>query len=118
VTCGACQIAAGELNRQVILQNRSITAPLAGSVDFGESLTNPTTVWAKVKTKAGKSIFDGVNQDVNVTHEITIRYEAAVTVETWVQLDGKELNIIQVEDIDERHLYLRLLCNYRGANAI
>lgn|SRR5512139_1880929 len=115
MSCGGCPVTTGELNKQVTLQNRAIVPPIFGSADFDESFSTTATVWASIKTKAGKTIFDGVNQDVRITHEIIIRYDSTVTAETWIEFEGKKIDIVQVEDINEEHAFLRLLCNYRGA---
>ena len=65
-----------------------------------------------MKTVAGKVFFDGVNVDVAVSHEILVRYDPSVTSETWILLkDGRRLDVVNVEDLEGRHEYLRLLCN-------
>lgn len=111
------KICLGDLNKRVILQNRDITPPLYGSVDFDENFTNTATVWAAVKTVSGKTFFDGVN-DRAITHEIYIRYDATVTAETWIEYNNKRIDILNVENLEENDEYLKLICNERGANTI
>lgn len=110
----------GDMNTLIKLQNRNITPPLFGDPDFDEEFTDVAEVWAMVNTVSGKTVFDGVNTDINVTHEIYIYYDATVTAETWVELNGKRLDIVPngVENLEERDEFLKLTCTERGANTI
>lgn len=108
----------GDLRDRVKLQNRDITEPAFGSSDFGEDFDLADEVWASVKTLSGRTIFDGVHTDIVVTHRIHVRYDPSVTSETWIQLaDGRRLDVVQVEDLEERHEFLELLCTERGKRA-
>lgn len=108
----------GDLKDEIILQNRAITAPVFGSSDFDETFTNIVTVWALINTVSGKTFFDGVNTDINITHEIYIVYDATVTAETWVELKSRRIDILRVENLEERDEYLKLICTDRGLNTI
>jgi len=108
------KVCIGDLDNLIKLQNRSIEAPLFEEVDFDEDFQDHAEVWAKIETAAGKVVFDGVDTDVNVTHLITIRYDAAVTSETWIEFEGRRIDIVAVEDLEERHEWMLLLCNHRG----
>ena len=103
------------MSTEIILQNRVLTEPVFGSVDFDEVFTASATVWATVNTVSGKTFFDGVNTDINITHEIFIRYDSTVTAETWVELNGNRLDILRVEDFDGRNEYMKLICVDRGS---
>lgn len=105
----------GDLKDRICLQRRAISEPNFGATDFGENFTRETRVWAKVETSTGKSFFDGVNPDVPVTHVVGIRYDKDVTTETWILLlDGRRLNILDVQDLEERHEWMILRCTDRG----
>lgn len=118
MTCNVC-IGAGELNRQISLQSRDIAPPIWGDPDFGELFGPGNVVWAKVETKAGKTFFDSVNQkEEMITHEITIRYDSSVTSETWVLFEGRHLDILAVEDVNERHAVMKLTCVDKGASSV
>lgn len=109
------KICIGDLNKIITLSEREITPPVFGSTNFGESFPAPRDVWAKVKTINGRTLFNGVDADVALTHEITIRYDPLVTAETWVQLvNGTRLNVIDVQNFEEEDEYQVLLCNARG----
>ena len=99
----------------VKLLPRELTEPGFGETDFGHDFSGGMTVWTKIFTTAGKTIFNGINTDVNVTHEVYVRFDASITAETWVELaDGTRLDIVMVEDLDERREWLKLLCTERG----
>ena len=106
----------GDLRTRITLSSRAITAPDFGQSSFGESFTtNVKTAWASIKTINGRILFNGVDTDEALTHEIIIRYDATVTAETWIQLaDTTRLDIIDVQDFEQRNEYLVLLCNARG----
>ena len=110
------KICSGDLRDRIQLQDREITEPNFGEVDFGEDFTS-VDAWAMIETTAGRTFFDGVNVDVAISHRIVIRYDSRITSEWFVLLDGDtRLKIIDVEDLEHRHEYLRLLCSERGSS--
>jgi SPP1 family predicted phage head-tail adaptor len=104
----------GDMRERVKLHDRALRVPEFGSSDFTENFSGTKTVWANVKTVSGQTFFTGANIDVSLTHSIIIRYDESVTSETWVELNNNNLKIISVEDLDERHEFLRLRCTERG----
>lgn len=101
----------------ITLQNRAIVAPIFGSSDFDESFTGDQVVKAVIVTERGKTLFDGVNTDIPVTHKLYIGYLAGVTSETWVLLsDGRRLDIVDVENKNEQNKCLILRCKERGTS--
>ena len=107
----------GDMEDEITLENRAIQAPEFDTVDFEESFTAPNPpVWALIETVRGKTFFDGVSTEQDVTHWIYINFDVTVTAETWVKLaDGRRLDILRVEDLDERSDFMLLHCNDRGA---
>lgn len=112
------KVCIGDLNKLITLQSRAITPPDFGDPDFDETFTDGDDVWAAVNTVDGKTFFDGVNTDVNITHEFYIRYDATVTAETWVEMDDRRFDILRTNDLDERQDFMQLICVERGANTI
>lgn len=113
------KVCVGDLNQRITLQNRDIVPPIFENPDFTEDFTADDEVWASIQTVHGKTFFDGVNQrDVNLTHEIFIRYDATVTAETWILYDSRRFDIITVEDLDEQHEFMRLLCIDKGTSHV
>ncbi len=103
----------GDLDTEIVLQDRAIAAPTT-TVDFSETFTEAATVWAMVNTVRGKTVFDASNVERDVTHEFTIRFLSGVTAQTWILLNGKRINIVDVEDFEERGEWLVLRCSERG----
>ncbi len=99
---------------QIVLQNRAILPPDFEAVDFTEDFTPIATVSALIDTVSGKTYFDGVNTETDITHEIYIRFDATVTAETWIVFDNRRIDILDTEDLDERHTFMKLTCNDTG----
>ena len=104
----------GDMRERVKLHNRTIQAPNFGETDFSEDFSGVKEVWANVNTATGKTLFTDINVDVALTHEIIIRYDASVNSENWIEYRNRNLKIVVVEDLDERHEFLRLKCTDRG----
>lgn len=112
------KICMGDLNNLIKLQSRNIVAPVFDDVDFDEDFQDTSEVWAKIETQTGKSIFDGVNKDVSITHKMTIRFDDSVTTETWIEFDGRKFDIMFTENFEERDEWLLLFCNERGVGEV
>lgn len=110
----------GDMTHRITIQDRAITPPDDGDVDLDHTFTTAATVWASVETLSGETLFDGVEKDDIVSHSITIRYiEGVVSSESWILLpDGTRLDILNVEDLEERHEWLHLLAKRTGADTL
>jgi len=108
------KVCIGDLNTLIKLQSRDIVAPLFDSVDFDENFQDTAEVLALIETQTGRTVFDGVDTDINITHKIVIRYDATVTSETWIELAGKRVDIIFVENLESRNEWMLLFCVMRG----
>jgi len=108
------KICVGDLDTLIKLQGRQIVSPVFGEVDFNEDFQDTSEVWALVETQSGKTIFDGINADVNITHKITIRFDPLVTAETWIELNSIKIDIVLTENLEARDEWLLLLCTLRG----
>ena len=110
-------ICIGDMEDEITLENRAIQPPDFDTVDFDETFTAPNPpVWALIETVRGKTFFDGVSTEEDVTHWIYINFDSTVTAETWVKLtDGRRLDILRVENLDERSDFMLLHCVDRGA---
>jgi len=112
-------ICIGDMEDRITLQNRAITAPLFGTIDFDETFTAiAVEEWCLIETVRGKTFFDGVATETDVTHWIYINFDATVTAETWGLLpDGRRLDVLRVENLDERGDFQLLECTDRGTKA-
>lgn len=114
------KVCIGDLDILVKLQSRAITAPSSG-VDLSETFVTTSSVWALVETVNGKSFFNDVGIEFNVTHHIYIIFIAGITDEDWIEFEDaagdRRFDILDFEDLEERHEFLKLVCNDRGAKA-
>lgn len=105
----------GDLDTVVSLRFRTLNEPNFGDVDFDEDFTDHIDVWSSVNTKSGVTIFNGVNTEVVISHEIVIRYEDGITAEMWIELEGGILlDIEKVENINEDYEFLSIMCSLSG----
>jgi SPP1 family predicted phage head-tail adaptor len=106
----------GDLDSLITIENRAIEPPDFDTVDFDETFTTGVAdAWALIETVRGKTFFDGVSTEIDITHWIYINFDATVTAESWVKLDdGRRLDILRVENLDERSDFQLLECNDRG----
>jgi head-tail adaptor len=100
--------------KDIIIHNRSIVAPVFGSVDYSERFDPVDTVKAIIKTSRGKTLFDGVSVDRVITHEFCLAYIAGVSAESWIEYDSRLFDILDVENCGENNTCLKLRCNERG----
>ncbi len=111
------QVCVGDLDTIITLQDRAITPPLFG-VEATETFTDTDPdIWSKLDTGRGQTIFDGTNEEVDITHKFTIRFINGITAQTWILFESQRLDIIDVEDLEERHEFMILRCNNRGTTA-
>ncbi len=117
------RVCVADLDRLITIENRSITPPSAGSVDYTETFTTKDEpespsgeVWAKLETRNGESVFDATNVERTVTHKFTIRFIEGITAETWILYNGKRFDILDTENLDERNEFIVLPCNVRGVS--
>lgn len=109
------KICVGDLDSRITLQTRTIKPPVFGETDFDEEFTATQEVWAMINTVEGKTHFNGVETETPISHSIGIRYRTDVTAETWILLsDGRRLDILETQDVEERHEFLILTCTDRG----
>jgi SPP1 family predicted phage head-tail adaptor len=105
----------GDMRHRIYLYDRLITSPIYGSVDFDQEFVG-IAKWAAIETINGKITFDSVGQDEVATHAFYIRF-CDVSSQKFVETsDGRKFRIINAEDYEERHEYVRLLCTDRGLN--
>lgn len=112
------EVCIGDMIDPIELHTRTITTPNFETVDFDENFeaVDPTVprVLSMIKTVKGKTYFDGVGEETIITHNIYITYNPLVTAETWVLFEDRRIDILFVEDLDERHDFMLLTCVDRG----
>ena len=114
----------GDKNDFVTIQNRAVTTP--GTLDptnkfyFTETFTNIADfqVFAMIKTVKGETFFDNTNIERDVTHHLYVNFDTNIDAQKWVTLeDGDRLDILDVEDLDNRHTDMLLRCTNRGPSS-
>jgi len=113
----ARRVCVGDMVDLITLQNRQLQTNLS-DVDLDEAFSTHEVVWSMVETISGETIFDGVGIERDVTHRVYIYHDAAVTEETWILFGTERLDIITVENLDERGQFMLLRCTNRGSSAL
>lgn len=108
------QICIGDLDELITLQDRNITPPLSG-VDATEDFTdaNPN-VWAMLETVTGQTMFDDTGTERDVTHKFIVRFIEGITAETWITFNNERFDILDTNDLEERHEFILLRASNRG----
>lgn len=114
------QVCIGDMRNIIDIRARNITVPLGVSPDFGEEFTLIRRVPAAIKTVQGRMFMTGTNRDDSISHEFYIRKISGVliTSEEWINFNGENYDIVRVENIDERGLFLNIRANIRGEQAL
>lgn len=107
------QVCIGDMNRRITLHIRSITG-LSDGVDFDETLSDSTVVWAALQTIKGEDIFDGTNVIGTATHNFFVRAISTLTAETWLEYNGEYYDVLDIQNYEERNLFMVLRCSVRG----
>jgi SPP1 family predicted phage head-tail adaptor len=98
----------GRLRKRVQLQQL-----VRNQDDFGEavpSYSTYATVWASVEPLQGRELEFAQQISAEITHKVTIRYNAAVTSEHRVVYGERILEIEAVINPEERNEMLILMC--------
>ena len=112
------KVCAGDMQDEIKIQNRQLNAPLFGNPDFDIVFIDALTIWAAINTVSGKTFFDGVSTEIDITHEIYIMFDAAIDTDKWVEFENRRFDVLKIEDLDERHELIKLTCAELGANTI
>ncbi len=106
----------GDMDDLITLQGRTLTPPASG-VDATEEFadTNPD-VWALIETVSGETMFDDTGTERDITHLFIISFITGISSETWILFNNDRLDILSVEDLDERHEFLMLRASNRGVD--
>jgi SPP1 family predicted phage head-tail adaptor len=102
-------VRAGELRSRV-----DIVAPAGTQTATGGLLEAPTTIASRVPaavtaTPAGELLQAGALQ-AGIGVLVRIRYQAGILPYMRLVLDGRDLQILAIVDIDNRHVTLELSC--------
>lgn len=108
------KLCVGDLNDEIQVLDRAMVAPTFDTPDFDISFSEIEGIFASVNTVAGRTMFDGTNTEVDVTHEFGVYFDTRFTAEDFVLFDGRYFRILKVEDYEERKEWNWLVCSERG----
>lgn len=111
-----CKYRVGDLKWWITLRDRALKGVVSGESFTEEFTDKPLDVQAKIETLTGKTVFDGSGIERAVSHRFVIRYDEAVTNQTWIEFKAKNFNIVTFENVDEEDEWLVLLVEERGAS--
>jgi len=108
---------AGKLRHRIYIVRPNLTQDAAGgSQPDDDSIL--ATVWASVEALTGRELFSAQQLVSEVTHKITIRWLDGIKSSMNVWFDGRQFQIQAIQNPDERHKLLILLCVERDDSAL
>lgn len=99
---------AGKLQRRVALQAAAETTTETGEV--ARVWTTYATVWARIEPLAGRELVYAQQTTPDVTHRVTLRYRADVTVAHRLLYGTRVLHIRAARNLEEDDVELQLDC--------
>ncbi len=107
------RIMAGELRHRATIEGKpAVMTP--GATDtrgHPERLWTPRfTRWAKIEPLTGRKLEIARQLVPTATHQVTMRFDADVTVRDRVIFEGRTFYIGDVTDIEERKVRMELTC--------
>lgn len=102
-------IRAGELDRRVVLQQRSSSKDTYGQQVM--TWTDVATLWANIRPLSGREMLTAGAINSELSHVVTIRYRSGVTPAMRLTYGGQVFNILSVIDPEMAHVSLELQCS-------
>lgn len=100
---------AGKLRHRVTIQE--LVRADDGYGGIIETWQDVATVWAAVEPLRGSERYRAQQVQAELSHKVTMRYQAGVKPQMRLLHNGRVLNIEAVIDVEERHRWLELLCS-------
>lgn len=105
------KICIGDLDTLISIKSRNtVTKNFLPDVGFAV-VSQPWALWETVR---GEEVFDDSDTGEQVTDIAIIRYDASITKEFFVELEGENYRILDVEDLERRHEWTKLSLTNRG----
>ncbi len=98
----------GELRHLITIQQPSFAQDSSGS--SAETWSTRCSIWAKIRPLRGREYYAANQAQMEITHEITIRYRSDVNAIHRVSYGNRIFRINAVMDIDENRRELVLQC--------
>ena len=107
----AYQLDAGKLDQFVTIETDTGTEYNAAGqkikvwIDF-----IPNGIWAEVLPLSGRELFNALQVQPDVTHQVNIRFREGIRPEMRIKLGSRYLNIASVLDVEEKRTSLQIMC--------
>lgn len=99
---------AGEMRHKITLQIPTNTAN--GQGGFDTTWSDGATVWAAIWPTSAREVVEAMQNGLNVTHRIRIRYLSGLKSFWRVKFGTRYFNIMSVLNPDERNVVQDLIC--------
>ena len=86
-----------------------------GALGYNRNDSPVATLWARVQVVSGSEIFRYQHLEQQITHKVTIRYNAEVLQGMWFKWGNVPLYIEFVTAPDERNELIEVICR-KGVN--
>lgn len=96
----------GELNRKVIVEQRSTTRGTMG--EEVDSWTTYKTIWCKVLPGRGQEAAIARRETGRLETKFWCRYFSGLTLKMRLNLSGRYFDIVSIANIEERNRFLEL----------
>lgn len=102
---GKC-INAGDLRHKVAVQEEVTVSDGAG----GSTLSWNTVFepWAAINPASSFERNVAMQLSNPITHKITMRYDSRIDAKKRIMFDGREFNIVEVLNVEERNIWLKI----------
>ena len=101
-----CDIAAGDLNKQVIIETKTASRKAGGGNTV--SWTTVAAVWVKIVPRATNEYLRALGKDPQTTHKIYMRYRTDVTPRERIKYGSRYFGIRSVINIEEKGKWLEI----------
>ena len=101
----------GALRHRLALEEAQRVSDGAGG--FTETWTTVANVWAAVRPTGGTETVDSGRLAGRVSHVVTMRFRPGVAPAMRLRKNARVFQILAAIDEDERHRWLRCLCEER-----
>lgn len=99
-------ITVGKLNKRITFIERGEILDEMGQAKQG--FKDYKTVWATVKALRGGEYYEAQKIRPEMTYKVTTRYHAGITNDMRIRYNGKMLEILTVDNVDEANTMLEI----------
>jgi SPP1 family predicted phage head-tail adaptor len=101
-----CDITAGDLNKQVIIETKSASRKAGG----GNTVTWATVcaVWAKITPRPTNEFLRALGKDPQTSHKIFMRYRDDITPRERIKYGSRYFGIRSVINVEEKGKWLEI----------